>query len=154
MGNNDEPRRDSRDARAERDEFDRGGISLGETLKKVLTAGVSAAFMTEESIRSFVSELRLPKETLNLLLQGAARSKDEITSRVTREVVNIVSRIDFVKEASRFMEEHKFKVAAEIEILRKDKDNDREKNKASMVSVDIVTPSDSSPSPSADEQAT
>lgn len=109
-----------------RDEFERGGISVGDTLKKLLTAGVSAAFMTEESIRSFVSELKLPKETLNLLLAGAAKSKEELTNRVSREVINVISKIDFVKEASRFVEEHKFKISAEIEVLRKDKTPDAE----------------------------
>ncbi len=104
-----------------REEFERGGLSVGDTLKKLLTAGVSAAFMTEESIRSFVSELKLPKETLNLLLAGAAKSKEELTNRVSREIINVISKIDFVKEASRFVEEHKFKISAEIEVLRKDK---------------------------------
>lgn len=107
------------------EDFERGGISVGDTLKKLLTAGVSAAFMTEESIRSFVSEMKLPKETLNLLLAGAAKSKEELTNRVSREIINIISKIDFVKEASRFVEEHKFKITAEIEVLRKDKPSER-----------------------------
>jgi len=96
------------------------GPSVGDTIKKLVTAGVSAAFMTEESIRAFVSEVKLPKETLNVLLQGASKSKDELMNRVSREVIGIISKIDFVKEASRFVEEHKFKISAEIEVLKKD----------------------------------
>ena len=99
---------------------EREGPRLTETIKKLMTAGVSAAFMTEESIRSFVGELKLPKETLNLLLQGAGKSKEELMNRVSREVIGIINKIDFVKEASRFVEEHKFKISAEIEVLRKD----------------------------------
>jgi hypothetical protein len=124
MENNDESP-NQRGPSREHEEIERGGISVGDTLKKLLTAGVSAAFMTEESIRGFVSELRLPKETLNLLLQGAAKSKEEITNRVSREVINIISKIDFVKEASRFVEEHKFRISAEIEVLKRDKRQDR-----------------------------
>jgi hypothetical protein len=96
-----------------------GGVSVGETIKKLVTAGVSAAFMTEESVRSFVSELKLPKETLNLLLQGANKSKEELMNRVSREVIGMISKIDLVKEASRFVEEHKFKISAEVEVVRK-----------------------------------
>lgn len=92
---------------------------LGDTVKKVFTAGVSAAFMTEESLRAYVSELKLPKEALNLLLQGANKSKDEITQRVTKEIVGIIQKIDFVKEASKFAETHKFKITAEIDIVKK-----------------------------------
>jgi hypothetical protein len=93
---------------------------LGDALKKVLTTGITAAFMTEEAIRSRVSELKLPKETLNLLLTGASKSKEELMNRVSNEVIRIINKIDFVKEASRFVEEHKFKVTAEVEVMKKD----------------------------------
>ena len=95
-------------------------VTVGDTLKKLLAAGVSAAFMTEESIRSFVSDLKLPKETLHLLLQGATKSKEELMNRVGNEIVKVISKIDFVKEASRFVEEHKFKISAEVEVLKKE----------------------------------
>ncbi len=113
-------KRESRRSRTDEDDDLSGAPSVTETIKKIVTAGVSAAFMTEESIRSFVSELKLPKETLNLLLQSAAKSKEELMNRVSREIIGIISKIDFVKEASRFVEEHKFRVSAEIEVIRKD----------------------------------
>lgn len=92
---------------------------LTEGLKKLLTAGVSAAFMTEDTIRTFVADLKLPKETLNLLLSGAAKSKEELVQRVGNELAKMVSKIDLVREVSRFAEEHKFKVTMEIEVARK-----------------------------------
>ena len=109
-----------RDSKSGRGEDESSGASVTDTIKKLVTAGVSAAFMTEESIRSFVSELKLPKETLNILLHGAAKSKEELMNRVSREVIGIINKIDFVKEASRFVEEHKFRVSAEIEVIRKE----------------------------------
>jgi hypothetical protein len=93
---------------------------IGDALKKVLTTGITAAFMTEEAIRSRVSELKLPKETLNALLSGATKSKEELMNRVSTEVIRILNKIDFVKEASRFVEEHKFKITAEVEVMKKD----------------------------------
>jgi len=99
---------------------DDSGIRLGEALKKVLTAGLGAAFMTEESIRNYLGELKLPKDVLNGLLQNASRSKEELMSRVGNEVTRMISKIDFVKEASRFVEEHKFKVQAEVEVVKKE----------------------------------
>ncbi|MCK6599098.1 MAG: hypothetical protein L6Q37_12095 [Bdellovibrionaceae bacterium] len=92
---------------------------LGETLKKVFTTGVSAAFMTEESIRNYLQELKLPKEILNLLLQSASKSKDEITQKVSKEIINIFNKIDWVSELAKFAEEHKFRVTAEIDIVKK-----------------------------------
>ena len=96
------------------------GEFVGKTIQKLVTTGLSAAFMTEESIRSFVSDLKLPKETLNLIVSGANKSKEELMNRVSKEVIGIISKIDFVKEASRFVEEHKFKITAEVEVMKKD----------------------------------
>lgn len=108
---------------------------LGETLKKVFTTGVSAAFMTEESIRAYLSELKLPKEALNLVLQSAMKSKDEISSRVSKEIIGMMKKIDWVKELGRFAEEHKFKIKAEIEIERK-------KPKATVADIDSESSTD------------
>jgi hypothetical protein len=107
---------------------ERGGLAISDTIKKILTTGLSAAFMTEESIRGFVSELKLPKETLHLLLQGATKSKEELMNRVGNEIVKVISKIDFVKEASRFVEEHKFRISAEVEVLKKDHHKDSTKD--------------------------
>lgn len=117
---------------------DRGGV-MGDTLKKLLATGISAAFMTEESIRRIVTDMHLPKETLNLLLQGASRSKEELMNRVSREVIAIISKIDFVKEASRFVEEHKFRVTAEIEVLPRS--GGKETGKSESKSDQTVDPS-------------
>jgi hypothetical protein len=150
--------RDPKDSKDEsgwpHDESERGGGGgMSETLKKLFTAGVSAAFMTEESIRSFVSEMKLPKETLNVLLQGASKSKEELMNRVTREVIGILSKIDFVKEASRFAEEHKFRITAEVEVIRKDHGKSQEaknssgetgKSEVARESGSQTAPSDSS----------
>lgn len=108
----------------EKDREDEGRSStlLGETVKKLFTAGVTAAFMTEESVRGYLADLKLPKEILNVILQGASKSKEEITGRVGREVIGMIQKIDFVKEASRFAETHRFKITAEIEITKKKED--------------------------------
>lgn len=92
---------------------------LAETLRKVVSVGLGAAFMTEEHIRTYLSELKLPKEVLQTLLAGANKSKEELVSRVSQEMVKILSKIDFVKEASRFVEEHKFRIQADIEVIKK-----------------------------------
>jgi hypothetical protein len=97
---------------------------FGDAVKKLFTAGVSAAFMTEESIRGFVSEMKLPKETLNLILTGASKSKDEIVSRAGAQLTAMISKIDLVSEVGKFVETHKFKVQMEIEVLPKEKKPD------------------------------
>jgi hypothetical protein len=92
---------------------------LGETLKKLISAGLGAAFLTEDMIRSYLQDVKLPKDVLNLLLQQANKSKEDLLNRIGSETIRIISKIDFVKEASRFVENHKFKVSAEIEVVKK-----------------------------------
>lgn len=99
---------------------DQDSQKMSDLLKKLLSAGIGAAFMTEEHIRTYLTDLKLPKDALKFVLDGAQKSKDELMDRVGNEVIRIVQKIDFVKEASRFVEEHKFRVTAEIDVVRKD----------------------------------
>jgi hypothetical protein len=110
------------DSKKQNDEKDdaKSSTLIGEAVKKLFTAGVTAAFMTEESVRGYLADVKLPKEILNVIVSGAAKSKDELTNRVSKEIIAMVQKIDFVKEASRFAESHKFKITAEIEITKKD----------------------------------
>jgi len=96
-----------------------GGL-LSEGIKKLFSVGIGAAFLTEESIRNYLSDLKLPKDVLNVVLQSAAKGKEELVYRVGKEIGTLISHIDIVKEASKFVESHKFKVSAEIEIIKKD----------------------------------
>ncbi|MCC6278448.1 MAG: hypothetical protein IT289_11090 [Oligoflexia bacterium] len=90
-----------------------------ETVKKLFSVGLSAAFLTEESIRQYLGEVKLPKDVLGFVIQSANKGKEELVGRVSKEIGTILSKIDIVKEASKFAENHKFKVTAEIEIQKK-----------------------------------
>ncbi len=104
------------------DESDeRAGGPILETVKKLFSVGVGAAFMTEESIRSYLADLKLPKEALGFILQSANKGKEELVGRVSKEIGGLLSHIDIIKEVSRFAENHKFKVSAEIEVIPKKK---------------------------------
>ncbi len=94
--------------------------SFTEAAKKLLAFGVSAAFVTEETLKHLVKDLKLPRDVIQGLLKGAGKSKQEMLDKISNEVVRMISKIDFVKEASRFVETHKFQISAEVSISRKD----------------------------------
>src|ERR1700677_5276541 len=103
------------------DSANEGGASgplLLETVKKLFSVGIGAAFMTEESIRNYLADLKLPKEVLGFILQSANKGKEELVGRVSKEIGGLLQDIDIVKEASKFAENHKFKISAEIEVVR------------------------------------
>ena len=37
---------------------------------------------------------------------------------MTNEIVSVLKKADFVKEFSKFAEDHKFKISAEVEVVR------------------------------------
>lgn len=109
-------------------ETEEGKIRLiPEVVKKLLATGVSAAFLTEETIRTYLNDVKIPKDLAQKIIENANRSKKELMDRVGDEIVTIIKKIDFVDEASRFVENHKFRVSAEIEVLRKDPPNSEPK---------------------------
>lgn len=78
---------------------------LGEALKKIIASG---------------SPSEISKEIIGTVLGQALKAKDDITLKVSNEMITLVQKIDFVKEFSKFAETHKFKVSAEIEIIKKE----------------------------------
>ena len=85
---------------------------LGDTIKKILTAG---------------SATEISKELLHTAVGQVLKTKDDITAKATHEIITLIRKIDFVQEFSKFAENHKFKVSAEIEIIKKDDKKQSEK---------------------------
>lgn len=77
---------------------------LTETLKKILTAG---------------SPSDISKELLGTIVGQVLKTKDDITLKATNEMIALIQKIDFVNEFSKFAETHKFKISAEIEVIKK-----------------------------------
>lgn len=59
--------------------------------KKIMTVGVGTFFLTEESLRSMVSEFKLPKELMSTLLDGAKGVRKEFMQNVVSEIMSKVS---------------------------------------------------------------
>ncbi len=78
---------------------------LGEAIKKIISSG---------------SPSEISKEIITTIVGQALKAKDDITLKVSNEMISLIHKIDFVNEFSKFAENHKFKVTAEIEILKKD----------------------------------
>ncbi len=102
----------------EKNDKDKDGLKgqLGELMKKVVLTGVGTIFLTEETIRNYLGEIKLPKELWSGFLENANKSKQEFMNTFAKEAANVLSHIDFAKEAQKFFEEHKLKVTVELTI--------------------------------------
>lgn len=111
------------------DDSEKKNINFGDVLKKVVTTGIGAAFMTEEAVKSMVSELPLPKEMVSGLLQNAKESKKEFVESIKNELKTYLSKIDASKEIEKVLEKYDMEVNATISFKKKKKaaDNDSDK---------------------------
>ena len=97
-----------------------------EMVRKILTVGVGAVFLTEESLRGIVSELKLPKELLGGILESAGKTKNEFFQRLSTDVIDrIRDKVDPTALIEEFLSRND--IEFKIRMSFKPKDRDREK---------------------------
>src|SRR5690349_4064972 len=94
---------------------------LGDLFKKVLTTGVTAAFMTEEAIREVLKDVPVPKDMVGSLVENAKNTKTEFVASVKSELKSYLEKIDLSKELDKLVDKYDFQVNATISLKRKDK---------------------------------
>lgn len=102
---------------------------LSSVFKKVLSTGITAAFMTEDAVKNIISDLPLPKDIANGLLQNAKSSKDEFISGVKNELKGYLDKIDLSKEIDKIIEKYDIEINAKINLNKKDKVKEKSKAK-------------------------
>jgi hypothetical protein len=92
-------------------------------MKKVLTVGVGAVFLTEESLRALVSEWKLPKEVIGAILEGAGKTKNEFMQSLSQDVFSkIVDKVDPLALLTEFLTRNELEFHVKVGIKpRKDK---------------------------------
>src|SRR3989338_5550405 len=83
---------------------------FGDILKKVVSTGISAAFMTEDAVKTLVQDLPIPKEFVNSLLQNAKQTKEDIVHNIKGEFNSYLSKIDLSREIDRILETYDVEV--------------------------------------------
>ncbi len=95
--------------------------SPSEGFKRLLSAGLSMVMMSEESVREYLKDVKIPKDALGTVLKGATKTKEEIVGKIGNEFTKLIEKIDIMEEITKFLRENKIKVSAEIEFSKKDK---------------------------------
>jgi hypothetical protein len=88
--------------------------------KKLMTAGVGTFFLTEEALRTLVSEFKLPKEIVSSILDGAKNVRKEFMQNVVSEMMGkIQDKVDPSVMIAEFFKRND--VSLEIKIKVKEK---------------------------------
>lgn len=99
------------------DEKDSKGLS--DILKKVVSTGISAAFMTEDAVKGILQDLPLPKDAIQGLVQNAKNTKDEFVGSVKNELKHYLNKIDLSREIDRVLEDYDLEINAKIKFKKK-----------------------------------
>ncbi len=59
---------------------------IPELVKRAILSGIGAVFMTEEGIRAYLGEMKLPKEAAQFVIGQVARTKEEMLRVITDEI--------------------------------------------------------------------
>ncbi len=93
---------------------------IGDIIKKVVSVGVGAAFMTEESVKKILDDLPLPKDIISGLVQNAKGAKEDFTNSIKDEFKSYLSKVDATKIASDLLEKYDVEVEAKFRFKKKE----------------------------------
>jgi hypothetical protein len=96
-----------------------------ELMKKVLTVGVGAIFLTEESLRGLVTEFKLPKELLTAILESANKTKSEFLRTISNEVISrVMDQVDVNELVQETLAQNEIQLEMTIRFKPKKKTSD------------------------------
>lgn len=95
-------------------------IGIGDVVKKLISIGVGAAFMTEDAVRNIVSELPIPKDIVNGLLQNAKSAKQDFLKIIGEELKGHFNKLDPKTMVKEVLENYDLDIEAKIKFKRKD----------------------------------
>ena len=93
---------------------------IGDIIKKVVSVGVGAAFMTEESVKKILDDLPLPKDIVTGLVQNAKGAKEDFTNSIREEIRAYLSKVDASKITTDILDRYDVEVEAKFKFKKKD----------------------------------
>jgi hypothetical protein len=104
----------------EKDDSESGSEQMGAMswAKKIMTVGVGTFFLTEEALKTLVSEFKLPKEVVSSILSGAKGVRKEFMQNVVHEAMSRISeKVDPAQVVSEILKRNE--ITLEIKIKAK-----------------------------------
>jgi|SRR5690554_3076620 len=113
FGNNDPSDQDDAKGRGR-------GHSLRDVVRKALAQSLDARGVTEDTIRTILGDVKLPRELGNVVLQQADAIKSEVVRVVAGEVRNFLSEANLGEELAKILTSISFEVRTEIRFIPND----------------------------------
>lgn len=95
---------------------------LGDVIKKVVSIGVGAAFMTEDTVKGLLADLPLPKDLVSGLVQNAKTAKEDFSNSVREEIAQHLNKVDPKKVIADVLDGYDIEVNAKFSFKKKAKE--------------------------------
>lgn len=113
---------------AKKSEEKEGKIS--DTIKKIVSVGVGAAFMTEDTVKNVLADLPLSKDILSGLVQNAKTTKEEFVKSIRDEIKSYLKNVDPKGLVDHILENYDIEVSSSFIFKKKaNKNDDTEKKR-------------------------
>ncbi|MEB2311605.1 MAG: hypothetical protein OZ921_02625 [Sorangiineae bacterium] len=106
--------------REDRDERRRLERILPELIKRVIETGYEKLTEGPENLRHFVSELKLPKDVLSLILSQVDETKNGLYRVVAKEIHDFLSQTNLADELSKALTTLSFEIKTEVRFIPND----------------------------------
>lgn len=93
---------------------------LPEIIKRVVETGYEKFSEGPENVRHFVSELKLPKEALQLIISQIDETKNGLYRVVAREIRDFLDHTNFSEEMARALTMLSFEIKTEVRFIPND----------------------------------
>ena len=97
---------------------------LGDVIKKVVSIGVGAAFMTEDTVKNLLGDLPLPKDIVTGLVQNAKSAKEDFSNSVREEISQHLNKVDPKKVIAEVLDGYDIEVNAKFSFKKKAQSED------------------------------
>lgn len=104
----------------ERDEGSFASRVIPDMFRRALMTGIGSVFMTEESIRSALGDLKMPKEAMNYVVTQADRTKRELIATLARELRNFLDNLELDELLANSLQDTTFEINTTIRVRRTD----------------------------------
>lgn len=98
----------------------RSSRMLGDLARRALMTGIGAVFMSEETLKSSLGEMKLPKEAMGYVVAQADRTKKEIVAAIARETREFLSKLEVDKMVARALVGNTIEISTKIRVVPKD----------------------------------
>lgn len=86
-------------------------------VRRMAWAGLGAVFMSEEGVRRFASQVKIPKEALNFLMSQAEKTKDEVGRVISEEVRKLLQSDRLQDELVRAIASTTIEIKASVRLV-------------------------------------